>query len=73
MSLIQQRMESHGDPWTTARNYNADDPLAYPRDMQRAKLARILSGGLHWEHICDLYEYAVMERDFTTRLERQGK
>lgn len=73
MSLIQERWLTHGDPWVTAKAYNADDPLAYPRDMQRAKLARIMSGGLHFEHICDLYEYAVMERDFIIRIERQGK
>tara|TARA_R110000868_G_scaffold104485_2_gene287637 strand:+ start:1709 stop:1930 length:222 start_codon:yes stop_codon:yes gene_type:complete len=73
VSLIEDRRSTHGDPWTTALAYNPEDPLAYPRDMKRAKLARIQSGGLHTEHIVDLYEYDIMEQDFTTRLERQGK
>jgi len=73
VSLIQDRWLTHGDPWVTAKNYNADDPLAYPRDMKRAKLARILSGGLHTEHIVDLKEYDDMEQAFLQRIERQGK
>lgn len=73
MSLIETRMATHGDPWVTAKHYNPDDPLAYPRDMKRAKLARINSGGLHTEHIVDLKEYDDMERAFIQRIERQGK
>ena len=65
-------METHGDPWTTAIQYNPTDPTAYPRDMMRAKLARIFSGGIHMEHIVDLYEYAQMLEGFKARIERQG-
>lgn len=70
MSLIQEREKTHGDPWVTACYYNPEDPLAYPRDMKRAKLARIMSGGLHTEHIVDLYEYDIMEQNFVARIAR---
>ena len=73
MSLIETRMVTHGDPWNTAIAYCPEDPLRYPRDMKRAKLARMISGGLHTEHIVDLYEYDIMEQNFITRMERQGK
>lgn len=72
MSLIETRRATHGDPWDTACHYCPEDPTAYPRDMMRAKLARIFSGGIHMEHVEDLYEYAKMLEGFKARIERQG-
>ena len=55
---VEERAASHGDAATTARLY-ARDPLAYSRDMIRAKIARITSGDANFEdHWIDIIGYA---------------
>jgi hypothetical protein len=73
MKFIWRRTATQCDPWATALAFNPDDPLDYPRTMKRVKIALIASDGLCTLHIADLYEYDIMEQNFTTRIERQGK
>jgi hypothetical protein len=66
--LLEERGETHGDFLVTAMAYDPKDPLAYSRDMIRAKLARIYSGKPgETDHWTDIIGYAtialkIMER-----------
>ncbi len=69
--LRDERQAEYGDAWDTALRYDFNNPYAYPRDMIRAKIARLQHNPQHEDSWRDIAEYAQMALDFIQR-ERNG-
>ena len=69
--LREQRQEEYGDVWNTALRYDFNNPMRYPLDMVRAKVARLQFNPRHEDSWRDLAEYANIALGFIQR-ERNG-
>ena len=63
--LLAEREQTHGNALDNALAYSPENPLQYPLDMIRVKLARLKSGDRrHKDHWADIEGYARMALGF---------